>query len=448
MTALVDAGVCGDLPLAAFGELAPVSRAGGQGRVFAPSRVPPELGPAPVVVKLYRRPPPAQAAAVLSDMVTWSRALTAEQYGRLHGVAAWPVAVVNGGPTTLGIVMSDLRPRFAVPFWMPSGRQSAVLLSLEHLLGSDAYLQQRGLTVVLDTVTRARVAGRISAALAFLHRHGIVVSDIAPNNVLVAFGPGGPSVSFIDCDSMVFHGRRALAAVQTGDWQIPPGFCEPAHTRAADAYKLGLVILRLFARSHDARALEPHVAHVPRPLRDLVGRSLAASCANRPPAGEWQRALAETLAAGALNERYPGPRPSQPAPLRSPRHRTSSPGWVGSRSTPAWVNRGSPPAWATRGSPPVWARRSSPPAWASRGSPAPATRPARRPPPSRHVAGAMWMVAALIVFALILARLIAAAAPSPDASGFGAGFDPGQARGASPYYQYAPAPPGHGDRLP
>ncbi len=154
--------------------------------------------------------------------------------------------------------MRDVSGRFAAPFVMPSGRRESVLLTLEHLLGADDYLQMRGLGVRLDTFTRAEVAERICEALAFLHRHAIVASDIAPNNLLVAFGAGDePEVCFIDCDSMVFHGRQALTSVQTGDWDIPAAFGESPDTRAADAYKLGLVVLRLFARSHDARAAGP-----------------------------------------------------------------------------------------------------------------------------------------------------------------------------------------------
>ena len=229
-------------------------------------------------------------------------------------------AVVRAGEGAAGIVMRDVNGRFAAPFVMPSGRRERVLLTLEHLLGTDAYLQMRGLGVRLDTFTRAEVAERICEALAFLHRHAIVASDIAPNNLLVAFGAGDePEVCFIDCDSMVFHGRQALTSVQTGDWDIPESYGESPGTRAADAYKLGLVVLRLFARSHDARAAGPWVQHVPAELRDLLARSLAADAVNRPPAGEWQRALRGALANGHLNERYPGPAPARRvvAPVRT-----------------------------------------------------------------------------------------------------------------------------------
>jgi hypothetical protein len=434
---------------AAFGQLTPVGRAGGQGRVFVPARIPSELGRGPVVVKLYRRPPPAQAARALAEMVTWSHSLSAGLYARLHDVAAWPVAVVSAGSTALGVVMRDQGPRFSVSFAMPSGRRSAVLLSLEHLLGSDFFLQQRGLGVTLDTVTRARVAERVSDALAFLHREAIVVSDIAPSNLLVGFGPAGPTVCFIDCDSMVLHGRRALAAVQTGDWQLPAAFGESPHTRAADAYKLGLLILRLFARSHDARRLDAHRAHVPRPLRELVERSLGADAANRPPAGEWQRALCEALATGGLNQRYPGPDPAAPTtPIAPPVHRGARNGVAA--PVAAWPVAGGLGARGGRSgvTPPRVAA-----AGHRYGPPKAPARPAQRSRPSHQLVTALWLIVAVVVFTLILARLIADAVPSPDASGFGSRFDSGSAQRAFPSRGnaqgiYVPAGPGNGGRLP
>jgi hypothetical protein len=43
-----------------------------------------------------------------------------------------------------------------------------VLIGLEHLLGGDGYLRQRGLDMKLDTTLRLKLAERISAALALL----------------------------------------------------------------------------------------------------------------------------------------------------------------------------------------------------------------------------------------------------------------------------------------
>ncbi len=405
-----------------LGELVPISRFGGQGRVYRPGAVPAGLGAEPVVVKLYRRPPPVGAGHVLTEMVAWAHLLPQEQRAALEKVAAWPVAVVRSGENAAGIVMRDLSSRFAAPFVMPSGRRENVLLTLEHLLGADAFLQMRGLGVRLDTFTRTEVAERICDSLAFLHRHAIVASDIAPNNLLVAFGPGDePEVCFIDCDSMVFHGRQALTSVQTGDWDIPAAFGESPNTRAADAYKLGLVVLRLFARSHDARALGPHLRHIPAELRDLLARSLAPDAVNRPPAGEWQRALRGALADGRLNERYPGPSP--------PARRILAPvGTPGATVVPAATG-------AAVGVPATAARSVAP-------TPGVLARAAAL---GMQLNGALWLrravvvawiVAGTAVLLLVLSRLFAAAIPVPDTGNAGAGSQLGS--GATSTYLYQP----------
>ena len=241
------------------------------------------------------------------------------------------------------------------------------------------------------------------AGLAFLHRHGIAASDIAPNNLLVSFR-SATEVCFIDCDSMVFRGRGALPSVQTGDWDVP--FAERPDTRAADAYKLGLLILRLFARSHDARAPAPHLRYVPVELRDLLYRSLGEAGVNRPTAGEWQRALHGLLADGGLDERYPGPTPA-------PR--------VGVAGAAA------PPAGAVR----PCVRHAPAPRGPARHAPAPAVAPAAGQWLQRSVV-VLWILAGSIVLLLVLSRLFAAAVPVPDP---GAGSSAGA--GAGPYY-YSP----------
>lgn len=395
-----------------FGELAPIGRPGGQGRVYRPLRIPATLAAAPVVVKLYRRPPSAAAADVLAEMISWSRTLDAGQRARLHRVTAWPLTILTTSGKPVGIAMYDVSGRFEVPFVMPSGRQQRVLLSLEHLLGSDRYLQLRGLHVRLDTTTRTEVAERISGGLAFLHRHGIVASDIAPNNLLVGFSAGEPAICFIDCDSMVFHGHAALEQVETIDWQMPAAFSEPPRTRAADAYKLGLVVLRLFARTHDARQLAPHVRHVPPELRDLIARSLSPAAANRPPAGEWQRALRQLLVQGGLDERYPGPTPS-----------------------PTRAGVAVPSTWRPGGA--------SQPTARATGSVA---RSGGRQGRGRQPVSLAWLVIAAVVLAFMLAQLLAATAPSLGGVASGQSGR-GQANVPNQNY-YAPSGQGFGNGFP
>ena len=387
-----------EVPLEAFGALVPISRSGGQGRVYRPEHVPAGLGATPAVVKLYHRAPPAGAAHALDAMAAWSDVLAPARRAQLLRLAAWPLATVSSEGRLAGIVMQDVSPRFSVPFLMPSGRAQSVLLALEHLLGGDWYLERRGLGIHLDTVIRAVVAERISGALAFMHQHGIVVGDLAPSNLLVSFRDGR-AVSFIDCDSMVFHGRPALTSVETGDWQMPRDFSEASRTRAADAYKLGLVVLRLFARSHDARAIGPHEPHVPAQLRGLLARALAPDAANRPPAGEWQRALAHLLSAPDLGRRYPGPATRPPPPPQ-----------------PQRINRRPQPDPSTP---------SLRPLLASQG--------ARRP-----LSPVMW-VALVIAFVLLLSQLLAAmpSQNSAQSSGFTGG-------GRPTIQYYYPGPSGGG----
>jgi len=420
-----------------LGELTAISRVGGQGRVYRPQFAPASLGPGALVVKLYRRSPPPGAAHVLAEMVAWGRSLARDQQAWLHGLTAWPLAVVHSGPQAVGILMRDVSARFAVPFVMPSGRRERVLLTLEHLLGADGYLELRGLGIRLDTNRRAQVAERVSGALDFLHRNGIAASDIAPNNLLVAFGgAGGAAVCFIDCDSMAFRGRTALDSVQTGDWEIPPEFDESSDTRVADAYKLGLVILRLFARSHDARALAPNLRYVPIELRDLLYRALGDVGVNRPAAGEWQHALRGLLAEGRLNERYPGPAPAPrpmpgvpaapvaPAPV-APRRVIAGPRIAG----PALAGGGLARGGVARGG-------------VARGGVArPAVAGAIATANSRTAALwlrrtviVLWIVAGSAVLLLLLSRLFAAAVPTPD-SGLGSPAGGGQTP-SSQYYQY------------
>ena len=416
-----------DVRVDAFGELAAISRLGGQGRVYSPARVPFGLGPGPVVVKLYRRPAPAAAAEVLAAMVAWRHSLEAGQRARLERVTAWPLSVVTDGGVPVGIAMQDVSARFSVPFVMPSGRSEHVLLALEHLLGGDDYLELRGLSMRLDTAARAHVAERISGAVAFLHRHAVVASDIAPSNLLVSLRDGAAGVCLIDCDSMVFRGRQALASVETGDWNIPAGFGEAPRTRATDAYKLGLVVLRLFARSHDARTVAPHLMRIPMELRDLLHRALAPEPANRPAAGEWQRALSQLSAEGHLNERYPGPvGPPRPAPAASP------------RPAPVGARLGTTVGSAAAGRLTSSARLARAPGASPALAPTTTSRP--QPVALRSAVIVLWLVTLAVITALLVSRLLAAAAPQGGA-GFGSGA-PKVAPQRGPYFQYYGAPSG------
>jgi hypothetical protein len=178
--------------------------------------------------------------------------------------------------------------------------------------------------------------------------------------------------------------------------------------------------LRLFARSHDARAAGPYLQYVPAELRGLIGRALDADAVNRPPAGEWQRALRGLLADGRLNERYPGPAP-----------------------TPRVVVRRAQPAPAAVPDPARAARPVAPGAGSrTAAGAAPAAAPLQLNGALwlRRAVVVAWIVAGTAVLLLVLSRLFAAAVPLPGGGNAGAGSQSQFGPGAyNPYsYQYYP----------
>lgn len=205
-------------------------------------------------------------------------------------------------------------------------------------------------------------------------------------------------------DSAPTRGQQALPAVETSDWDMPAAYAEIAHTRASDAYKLGLLILRLFARSHDARALPPYLRYVPVELRDLLYRALEPDTANRPPAGEWQRALGQLIIAGGLNERCPGPPQQRTAGRTAPSARPMA--------DQAWLR------------PAVRARR-----------PMPVSSPGRVHSTDwlRRAVIVMWILAGTLVLFVILSHLFASALRTQER----ASAIPTQS--GSPYGYYAPS---------
>jgi hypothetical protein len=311
---------------------------GGQGAIY-------EIDPAiassigwsgPIVAKLYRSPLPESDLHAFIERVRWASSLASEARAELHEAAAWPLMVIEERGALAGIVMSDQRERFEVQMQLPSGATEAILMSLEHLLGDDAYLERRfGLTC--DTRVRAALAERLAAALAVLHRHAIVASDISQKNVLVRLIEPY-AVTLIDCDSMTFRGGSTLKLVETPDWEIPEEWGELPATRGADAYKLGLAIMRLFARDQsqrDPRLVEPYV---PTALHQLLMAALGSQPRLRPSAGRWQAALRDVLAT-PLAKDFPGPPPR--SLKRSTSHRVQRPG-PQPAATPAGRIQGAP----------------------------------------------------------------------------------------------------------
>src|ERR1700722_2754918 len=206
------------------------------------------------VMKVYDSYLGSDALASFDRRSDWAMALPPSMREDLFRAACWPLAAVLDGGQLAGIVMPDERPRYGVAIDLPSGKHKDVLLSLEHLLQEDGYTERR-FELPSNTRVRAKIAEQMAGSLAVLHRHSVVVSDFSHRNVLVRLSDPY-AVTLIDCDSMRFQGQSSLKPVETPDWDMPETWNDPAASRSADAYKLGLAILRLFARKKDARHLD------------------------------------------------------------------------------------------------------------------------------------------------------------------------------------------------
>ncbi len=240
----------------------------------------------PLVAKLYRQPLGAGALDAFTQRVSWALSLAPTSKTELYRVAAWPLLVVAERGKLAGIVMPDQRARYAAPMRLPSGGTQTVLMSLEHVLMGDEYLERR-LGMQCDPVVRAAIGERLATALAILHRHSIVASDISQANVLVQIAEIC-AVTFIDCDSMTFRGSTVLKPLETPGWELPPQWNQSPTTRAADSYKLGLAILRLFACNQSERQLDSVKTAVPSSLHSVLEESLSDTPGARPAAGSWQ----------------------------------------------------------------------------------------------------------------------------------------------------------------
>ena len=292
----------------------------------------------PAVAKLYKHSLPEPALRDLLDRVRWADSLSAGVRAELYRAAAWPLMVIGDQGALAGIVMPDERERYEAQIHLPSGASQFVLMSLEHVLQEDGYLETR-FKIPCDTRVRAALGERLAAALAVLHRHGIVASDISHRNVLVSLAEPY-SVTLIDCDSMTFQGNSPLRVVETPDWEIPPQWGEYPTTRGADAYKLGLAVLRLFARSQSERLPGPVEPYVPTALRDLLRDALGSKPGLRPSAGRWQGALRDVLGT-PLVEDFPGPPSRRSTQAGTP----GRGGHLGAGPPRRGGNAGAPAAW-------------------------------------------------------------------------------------------------------
>ncbi|APE37567.1 hypothetical protein BOX37_30635 [Nocardia mangyaensis] len=287
-----------------------------------------------MVFKEYKSPVlPSVRVDVLEDMPSYLESLPGVDGMELLNRAAWPCRLVeeDHSTTVVGFVMPSIPGEFFIDMMMTSSVQRKTA-EFQHLLNDDVFLAKRG--IPLSDRYRYELLSDAAAALAMLHRHDIAVGDMSPKNLLFSLRPRR-QVYFIDCDAMRLRSRSVTDQVETPDWEVVTGYPgEELATSQSDAYKFGLLALRLLAGDQATRDPSKLPAGVPGTVRQLVRSAVSAPAGQRPEPADWIQVLDDAAAGAGTHARV--------APAR---RATGS-----AAPTPAWVQ---PPVQGQR---PWWQR--------------------------------------------------------------------------------------------
>ncbi|ATO13224.1 hypothetical protein CO540_04775 [Micromonospora sp. WMMA2032] len=302
----------------ALGALTAIGK-GGQGRVWA---VPERLkvnNEWPVVYKEYDAGAlPGVDADQLQRMVMFVPGLPTETGRWLCENTAWPARVVCEAGQVRGFLMRRIPPDFDIRLPQRYGPAIHRPAGLQYLLNPDDYLAR--MAIQIDDRTRLLLLAHLAGTIQRLHELAIMVGDLSPRNLLFRVG-NRPRCFFIDCDSMRLNGSSLLKQTETPDWKVPGG--EELATTASDAYKFGLLAIRLFARDQAVR--DPGVlAAVSPELAALARRSLAQQPQARPRLADWLPALHAAVRRSANGLPGGGPAPSRSTRVGPPQ-RTGTP---------------------------------------------------------------------------------------------------------------------------
>jgi eukaryotic-like serine/threonine-protein kinase len=261
---------------------------GGQGRVVTVAGFLIN-GQWPAALKIYSRDAVGEMdPAALEEIVALPRDLSPDAAQWLYDNTAWPAVIVEDGGAACGFLMRVVPPEFSFQFRTQTQGTRQKLADVAFLLNSDEYVSRSGLTV--SEQDRLALLGTLAQTLSRLHDLGIYVGDLSPKNLLFSLGPPQPGCFILDCDAMRVRGQTVLKQVHTPDWEVPDG--EPTATAATDAYKFGLLAIRLFARDQTSRDRGALAAISPA-LGQLAELSQDADPSRRPPPGAWITPLGE-----------------------------------------------------------------------------------------------------------------------------------------------------------
>ncbi|MEU1995031.1 hypothetical protein ABZ511_11315 [Nocardia gamkensis] len=301
------------------GQLGPLTKlaSGGQGVVYSAPGARMKYAKA-VVYKEYKAAVlPSVSVDVLDEMPAYLESLPFAEGMDLLSRVAWPCRLVEADNSiqVTGFVMPAIPDEFFIKMTMSSAVQSKTA-EFQHLLNGDTFLARRG--IPLTERHRYELLADAAEALTILHRHHIAVGDLSPKNLLFSLQPDR-KVYFIDCDAMRLRSRSVSAQVETPDWEvrvINPG--EELATAQSDAYKLGLLVLRLLAGDQSTR--DPHrlPAAAPSAVRVLVDAALSATPGQRPRPADWLPALTDAATNATTRTPAPPPRTTRTPPWRGP----------------------------------------------------------------------------------------------------------------------------------
>jgi hypothetical protein len=255
-------------------------------------------------------------SAAISRLVALRWQLDARERAILDGVAAWPLAVVEGDG---GAVVGCLVPLAAHPFYYVPSDDKRADKAPQHakwLVVAPKRARRAGAVAVgeRDVVARSTVLARVCLLLELLHRQGVVFGDVSERSVL--FGVGDVAEAFVvGCEGAAFAGEGALQRNSAG-WAAPETFggesgeageggeighdaktdasmstAPSVQTVATDRYKLGLLILRVLAPAGDGLERSRDADRI-RSVLDGTGqrmmtRALGDEPNERPSASEW-----------------------------------------------------------------------------------------------------------------------------------------------------------------
>ena len=237
----------------------------------------------PAVLKRYL---PAAMSSLRVDALDRATVLP-EQLASWNGRwirenCAWPAHTVHDGGVPCGFLMPSAPADYYFNIRSAGGGSQRKLAELQFLLNSERHLHNYGITV--NDGDRLALLRSIAGAFAQLHALNIVVGDFSPKNLLYRLHP--PGVFFLDCDGMSLSGTAAIKTAQTPGWECDDGD-EPMP--ASDAYKFGLLAIRLFAGSQSSRDVSA-IGEISSELARLAELSQHDK-AMRPTPGAWIRPL-------------------------------------------------------------------------------------------------------------------------------------------------------------